>query len=34
MYAGKARLLQPHDTVAVEIEAVGRLENKVAAPAH
>jgi 2,4-didehydro-3-deoxy-L-rhamnonate hydrolase len=33
MYAGKARLLKPHDTVAVEIEGVGRLENKVAAPA-
>jgi Fumarylacetoacetate (FAA) hydrolase family len=33
MYAGKARLLKPHDTVAVEIEEVGRLENKVAAPA-
>ena len=32
MYAGKARLLRPEDTVAVEIEGVGRLENKVAAP--
>jgi 2-keto-4-pentenoate hydratase/2-oxohepta-3-ene-1,7-dioic acid hydratase in catechol pathway len=32
MYAGKARLLRPDDTVAVEIEGVGRLENKVAAP--
>jgi 2,4-didehydro-3-deoxy-L-rhamnonate hydrolase len=32
MYAGKARLLRPEDTVAVEIEGVGRLENNVAAP--
>ena len=32
MYAGGSRLLRPGDTVAVEIEGVGRLENKVAAP--
>ena len=33
MYAGKARLLRPGDTVTVDIEGVGRLENHVAAPA-
>jgi 2-keto-4-pentenoate hydratase/2-oxohepta-3-ene-1,7-dioic acid hydratase in catechol pathway len=33
MYAGKARLLRPGDTVVVDIDQVGRLESKVAAPA-
>lgn len=32
MYAGKARLLRPGDSVRVEIEGVGQLENPVAAP--
>ena len=32
MYAGKARLFKPGDTVAVEIEGVGRLENTVSGP--
>ena len=29
MYAGKARLLKAGDTIAVEIDGIGRLENKV-----
>ena len=29
MYAGKSRLLRPGDTVRVEIEDVGSLENTV-----
>jgi 2-keto-4-pentenoate hydratase/2-oxohepta-3-ene-1,7-dioic acid hydratase in catechol pathway len=32
MYAGKARLLGPGDTIAVEIDGIGRLENTVLAP--
>jgi 2-keto-4-pentenoate hydratase/2-oxohepta-3-ene-1,7-dioic acid hydratase in catechol pathway len=31
MFAGKARMLRPGDTVVVEVEGLGRLENKVAA---
>jgi len=31
MYAGKSRLLAPGDTIVVDIEGVGRLENAVAA---
>jgi 2-keto-4-pentenoate hydratase/2-oxohepta-3-ene-1,7-dioic acid hydratase in catechol pathway len=31
MLAGKARMLRPGDTVAIEVEGVGRLENTVAA---
>ena len=31
MYAGRSRLLAPGDTIAVDIEGVGRLENNVAA---
>jgi 2,4-didehydro-3-deoxy-L-rhamnonate hydrolase len=32
MYAGGSRLLRPGDTIAIEIEKVGRLETNVAAP--
>jgi len=32
MYAGKSRLLRPGDTVRIEIESVGCLENPVEAP--
>ena len=31
MYAGKSRLLSPGDSITVEIDGVGRLENSVAA---
>jgi 2-keto-4-pentenoate hydratase/2-oxohepta-3-ene-1,7-dioic acid hydratase in catechol pathway len=32
MYAGGSRLLRPGDTVVVDIEGVGQLENSVVAP--
>jgi len=32
MYAGKSRLLAAGDTIAVEVDGIGRLENQVMAP--
>jgi 2-keto-4-pentenoate hydratase/2-oxohepta-3-ene-1,7-dioic acid hydratase in catechol pathway len=34
MYAGKARLLHAGDTIAVEIDGIGRLENRIMPPSN